>query len=66
MLFDGLNRWWRQSPAVAVAPYRPAFPDPEIEALKSSVLLARYPDSPIYRAMAQKSGYDPLRAVQRA
>jgi hypothetical protein len=64
-LFDGVNRWWRQSSTVKVSPYRPPYSDPEVEAVKSSVLRARYPDSPIYRDLAQTCGYDPLRTFTR-
>ena len=63
-LFDGMNRWWRQSSAAPLAEYRPHHSDAAREALTSSVLRQRYPDALIYQALAQESGCDPLRAVE--
>jgi hypothetical protein len=63
-LFDGMRGWWRMDAVADYVAGMPPYQETAGQTLRASVLAARYPGAPIYRALAIESGYDPLRAVE--
>jgi hypothetical protein len=62
-LFDGVRGWHRE-PVADYVVLMPPYQEAAGQTLRASVLAARYPGAPIYRALAIESGYDPLRALE--